>query len=268
MAEQIKPVAIKYPFWVSLFLVFSSVLLLNSLNPSDLKSRLGIYIKTGSSIGGELTEIVSAPESEPPRDNSFVQSALGVFAANASINSGIYEDSEFDNANPLMTGEDTLLQNQNPITVPTVELPKPASQPAPYYGPSLAGYFIFPTIGFNQGRLHPYNAVDISAGNDCLYGNIPVFAAASGLMTASYSTESTARWAGNGYGNNLIILHPNGVITRYAHLKSILVTAGQYVNQGSIIAFMGGYPRTPGSGNSTGCHLHFGVDGAAQPFMR
>lgn len=230
---------------------------MNSLNPADLKNQLGMYIKADSNIGGELTEIVSAAASETPKESSLIQ------------NSGIYEDSELGNINPLMTGEDTLLQNQNPITVPTVEPPKTATpRPAPYYGPSIDGYFIFPAAGFNQGRLHSYNAVDISAGNNCLYGNIPVFAAASGLITSSYPTQSTARWANSGYGNNLTVLHPNGVTTRYAHLKSILVAAGQYVNQGSIIAFMGGYPRQPGSGNSTGCHLHFEVRGAKNPFVR
>lgn len=231
--------------------------MLHSLNPVDLKNRLGTYIEADSNIGGELTEIVSAATSEISKESSLIQ------------NSGIYEDSELDNINPLMTGEDTLLQNQNPITVPTVEPPKIAApRLAPYYGPSVDGYFIFPAAGFNQGRLHSYNAVDVSAGNNCLYGNIPVFAAASGLVTVSYPTQSTARWANSGYGNNLTILHPNGVSTRYAHLKNILVTGGQYVNQGSIVAFMGGYPRQPGSGNSTGCHLHFEVRGAKNPFIR
>ncbi|MDO8574839.1 MAG: M23 family metallopeptidase [bacterium] len=246
--------------------MFFLVLTLNSANPGDLKNRLGIYLDSGSNIGGELTEIVSAPKPELPKESSFIQSALGVFVANADSGSGIYEDSEFDN--PLMTGEDSLLQNQNPITVPTVDPPRAAPRPAPYYGPSLDGYFVFPTSGFNQGRLHSYNAVDISRGDDCLYENIPVFAAASGVVTATYPTQSAARWANSGYGNYLIILHPNGVTTLYSHLKNILVGAGQYVNQGSVIAFMGGYPRTPGAGNSTGCHLHFGVRGAAQPFVR
>lgn len=246
--------------------MFFSVLTLNLANPGNLKSQLGNYLNSNSNIGGELTEVVSAPRSELPKDSSFIQSTLGIFVASADNGSGIYEDSEFDN--PLITGEDSLLQNQNPITVPTVEPTRPASRPAPYYGPSLAGYFIFPTTGYNQGRLHPYNAIDISAGDDCLYGNIPVFAAASGVVTATYPTQSAARWANSGYGNYFIILHPNGVTTLYSHLKNILVTAGQYVNQGSIIAFMGGYPRTAGAGNSTGCHLHFGVRGAAQPFTR
>ncbi|MBI2446313.1 MAG: M23 family metallopeptidase [Parcubacteria group bacterium] len=256
----------QYPFWVSLFLVSFSVLALNSANPSGLKNRLGTYLNSGSNIGGELTEIVSAPKQETPKENSFIQSALGVLVVNAGNSSGIYEDSEFDN--PLITGEDSLLQNQNPITFPTVEPPKPTPRFAIYYGPSIDGYFIFPTSGFNQGRIHPYNAVDISRGDDCLYENIPVFAAASGLVTTAYPTQSTAKWANSGYGNNLVILHPNGVTSRYTHLKSILISAGQYVNQGSVIAFMGGYPRTPGAGNSTGCHLHFEVRGAKNPFAR
>lgn len=236
------------------------------VNPGDLKNRLGTYLSSDSNVGGELTEIVSAPKPEPLKDSSFIQSALGAIAVNAGGSSGIYEDSEFDN--PLITGEDSLLQNQNPITAPAVEPPRPALRPAPYYGPSLEGYFIFPTTGFNHGRIHPYNAVDISRGDDCLYENIPVFAAASGVIAATHPTQSTVRWANSGYGNNLILLHPNGVLTRYAHLKNILVTAGQYVNQGNVIAFMGGYPRTPGAGNSTGCHLHFEVHGAQNPFVR
>lgn len=257
----------QYPFWVSLFLVFFLVIALNLTSPGNLKNRLGIYLNPNSNIGGELTEIVSAPESELLRENSLIQSALGIFVVNAGADSVIYEDSEFDN--PLVTGEDSLLQNQTPITISTVEPPRLTTvRPAPYYGPYLDGYFIFPTTGYNRGRIHPYNAVDISAGDDCLYENIPVFAAASGVVTATYPTQSTARWANSGYGNNLIVLHPNGVITRYTHLKSILASTGQYVNQGSIIAFMGGYPRTAGAGNSTGCHLHFEVRGAQNPFVR
>jgi hypothetical protein len=37
---------------------------------------------------------------------------------------------------------------------------------------------------------------------------------------------------------------------------------------GDKIALMGGQPGTPGAGLSTGCHLHFGVTGAANPFAK
>lgn len=251
--------------------VFVFILIANFANPANFKTGFN-YFKGGENIGGEITEIVSAPSSAPKESFlTYYQSVLLTSAIGASADSGdILEDGPYyDERDPLITGEDSILQNQNPVTVSLPE-PKPvlAPRPSPYYGPSLTGYFIFPTTGYNRGRLHPYNAVDISAGDDCLYENIPVFAAASGVVTATYPTQSAARWANSGYGNYFTILHPNGVVTLYAHLKNILVAGGQYVNQGSIVAFMGGYPKTPGAGNSTGCHLHFGVRGAAQPFAR
>jgi len=250
----------KYPLGASLFLIFSLVFAANLANPTVLINGLTGF--RGTTIGGEVTEIVSAS----PLQSISVASAVEINdnAADTDLESAPYDDRD-----PLITGQDSLLPNQNPITILTPG-PKPVAPIAHAYtaGPYLDGYFIFPTAGFNRGKLHSYNAVDISRGDDCLSENIPVFAAASGVISATYPTESVSRYAKGGYGNNLLLLHPNGVITRYAHLKNILVTAGQYVNQGSIIAFMGGYPGNPGSGNSTGCHLHFEVRGAKNPFVR
>jgi murein DD-endopeptidase MepM/ murein hydrolase activator NlpD len=243
----------------SLFLIFSLVFTANLANPTVLINGL-TGLDRGTTIGGEVTEIVSAS----PLQSISVASAVEINdnAADTDLESAPYDDRD-----PLITGQDSLLPNQNPITILTPE-PKPVAPIAPAYtaGPYLDGYFIFPTIGYNRGKLHYYNAVDISRGDDCLSENIPVYAAASGVVSATYPTESTSRYANSGYGNNILLLHPNSFLTRYAHLKNILVTAGQYVNQGSIIAFMGGYPGNPGSGNSTGCHLHFEVRGAKQPF--
>lgn len=242
-------------------MIFSLVFVANLANTTALISVFS-GLDRGTTIGGEVTEIVSAS----PLQSVSAASAVEINSNAADID---LESASYDDRDLLITGQDSLLPNQNPITVPTPE-PKPVAPIAPTYtaGPYLDGYFIFPTIGFNRGKLHSYNAVDISRGEDCLSENIPVFAAASGVISATYPTESTSRYANSGYGNNILLLHPNGVLTRYAHLKNILVIAGQYVNQGSIIAFMGGYPGTVGAGNSTGCHLHFGVDGAKQPFVR
>ena len=248
----------------SLFLIFSLIFLANSTSPTVFIDNL-TGLGKGTTIGGEVTEIVSAP------DNIALAASVGDAVASADID---MESTPYDERDPLIIGQDSIFQNQNPITVPT---PEPASTPStppkpiqPYYtaGPYLDGYFIFPTTGYNRGKLHAYNAVDISRGSDCIEENIPVYAAASGVITASYPTQSVARWANSGYGNNIILLHPNGVLTRYAHLKEILISAGQYVNQGSVIAYMGGYPGNPGSGNSTGCHLHFEIRGAKQIFAR
>jgi len=47
-----------------------------------------------------------------------------------------------------------------------------------------------------------------------------------------------------------------------------LVSSGQEVSQGEMIALIGGKPGTPGAGLSTGCHVHFGVRGSRNPFAR
>lgn len=54
-----------------------------------------------------------------------------------------------------------------------------------------------------------------------------------------------------GYGNYVVLSHPDGIETRYAHLLRSLVTPGEYVAAGEAIALGGN------TGNSTGPHLHF-----------
>ncbi|OGY63395.1 MAG: hypothetical protein A2214_00585 [Candidatus Harrisonbacteria bacterium RIFOXYA1_FULL_48_8] len=121
--------------------------------------------------------------------------------------------------------------------------------------PSLPGYFIMPTTGWNWGRLHNYNAVDIA--NAC---GTPIYAAAEGLVTRSDSYG----W-NEGYGRMIDIEHPNGVTTRYTHSQKNLVSVGDYVLQGDLIAYIGNTGKTDGP---TGCHLHFEVHGARNPFAK
>ena len=137
---------------------------------------------------------------------------------------------------------------------------------APTYVPIASSYFICPIASpcrITQG-LHWYNAIDFSHGKCGEY----IYAAASGQVLKVKLTSSISRWAFGGAGNNLTILHPNGVVSYYGHIQSSLVNQGDYVYQGQIIALMGGAPGTPGAGSSTGCHLHFGVSGARNPFAQ
>ena len=138
----------------------------------------------------------------------------------------------------------------------------PGGKKTAYGGSSLPDFknqFIKPADGFNWGKLHPYNAVDIA--NTC---GTPVLAAAEGLVIPDNNLgDGSGGWNG-GYGNFVLIEHPfgDGVKTRYAHLKEIFVSIGDYVKQGDKIATMGD------SGEATGCHVHFEVYGAENPFAK
>ena len=80
----------------------------------------------------------------------------------------------------------------------------------------------------------------------------PICATADGVV-------DYAGWNSGGYGNMVDIDHGNGIMTRYAHAMQVVVTSGQQVRRGQIIAYMGS------TGFSTGPHCHYEVriDGQA-----
>ena len=144
------------------------------------------------------------------------------------------------------------------LIVPDGVMPQPVQTPSQSFAasqvPLANSYFIFPTQGRLSQGLHWYNAVDIAAS--C---GTPIYAAAQG-------TVSKTKFSNYGLGNYIVLSHPNGAVTYYGHLQSILVNPGTSVSQGQIIAMMGGKPGMAGAGNSTGCHVHFEVHGARNPF--
>jgi LysM repeat protein len=118
-------------------------------------------------------------------------------------------------------------------------------------GPEYEGYYIWPVVGGSKTQgLHGYNAIDIGGP----YGT-PVMASASGTVII----DRRSGWNG-GYANYVVIRHDNGTQTLYAHNSQNIVTYGQYVVQGQVIAYMGA------SGNATGSHVHFEIRGAKNPF--
>jgi len=73
---------------------------------------------------------------------------------------------------------------------------------------------------------------------------------ASKVLVTANGVITSAGWAG-GYGRRVEVRHKNGITTRYAHLKKILVKNGQHVKLGDAIGLLGN------SGRSTGAHLHY-----------
>jgi murein DD-endopeptidase MepM/ murein hydrolase activator NlpD len=120
--------------------------------------------------------------------------------------------------------------------------------------PNLASYFVLPASGWNWGRLHESNAVDIA--DQC---GKPVYASAEGVVIE----ESGEGFWNQGHGNYVMLEHTNGTRTRYSHTSKNLVSVGDYVSQGDHIALIGNTGNTHGP---TGCHLHFEVHGARNPF--
>ena len=153
-----------------------------------------------------------------------------------------------------ITEVENSLQPGDKLIVPGGIKPYVPRSVSVYKGPIPAnaergtGVFVWPATGTltdrfgfrtNSGRWH--NGLDISKGLAA-----PVYAADSGFVTF-------AGWTDVGYGNLVVIDHRNGYETRYAHLHSFYVTAGQSVAKGTQIAAMGT------TGNSTGPHLHFEI---------
>lgn len=103
--------------------------------------------------------------------------------------------------------------------------------------PSRGG--VTSAMGSRWGRQHKGIDVDGGTGD-------PIYAAKEGTII-------TAEFKNNGYGNMIEIDHGNGLVTRYAHLNSISVAAGDKVYIGQVIGGMGS------TGRSTGTHLHFEV---------
>lgn len=81
--------------------------------------------------------------------------------------------------------------------------------------------------------------------------NTPIRAAAGGYIAFNRT--------GTQYGNYIMVIHPGGISTVYAHLKSFVAKPDTYVERGDIIGYSGGKPGDQGAGLSTGPHLHFEV---------
>ncbi|MEA5417832.1 peptidoglycan DD-metalloendopeptidase family protein [Spirulina sp. CCNP1310] len=128
---------------------------------------------------------------------------------------------------------------------PIKTIQKPVTVSTKWQNP-LPGYRITSGYGLRRdpftGVLKFHYGIDIGTSGT----KPPVKAAQSGKVVS-------AGWNNSGYGNLVIIEHPGGIRTYYAHLSSIAVKTGQQVTSGAKIGNVGS------TGNSTGNHLHIEV---------
>jgi murein DD-endopeptidase MepM/ murein hydrolase activator NlpD len=90
-------------------------------------------------------------------------------------------------------------------------------------------------------RSKQHLGIDISSKK-----GTPVHASAAGTVIATITSDY-------GYGNQVVLQHEYGFVTRYAHLHSFIINKGDTIPKGKIIGFVGN------SGKSTGYHLHYEI---------
>lgn len=115
-------------------------------------------------------------------------------------------------------------------------------QPAFALALPIHGFSVTSEYGW---RRHPLTGKsDFHTGVDLAVGEgTPIHPAAVGVVQKSeYSTS---------YGNNVVILHSDGVTTRYCHMQYVFVRQGETVDADTVLGTVGQ------TGTATGPHLHF-----------
>ena len=113
------------------------------------------------------------------------------------------------------------------------------------------GYFTHPCPGMSYqssyfGEIRPFESGGHKGHDYAAPTGTPTYAAAAGtVIIAGYSSSA---------GNWVVINHGNGLTTKYMHHSALCVSAGQYVEKGQQIGYVGS------TGQSTGPHLHFQVE--------
>lgn len=140
------------------------------------------------------------------------------------------------------------LPTPTPTPVPTVKpTPTPTPVPEAPSKPNSGESFCWPVPGWSSvscafGGGH--YGMDIPAA----YGT-PIVASRSGTVMVANGSDS---W-GYSWGYYVSIYHDSEFSTLYAHMSSVAVSAGQWVNKGDIIGYVGD------TGYSFGNHCHFEV---------
>lgn len=141
-----------------------------------------------------------------------------------TIENGIEVNREMIHENVMVVSEPAIIERGTII-------------PPTYIKPINGGRF---TSGYGQrwGKLHAGVDWAVPVGTT-------VFASSAGtVVRADYN---------GGYGLCVLISHPDGRMTRYAHNSKLLVSVGQWVEQGETIA------KSGNTGRSTGPHVHFEI---------
>lgn len=206
------------------------------------KEEIALKQETMEAELEELEMMQAELETQKKKVNTSINAKKGELSAKADA-IGDVSDTQDDYEKQLEEQEKLLNEIEEQIAR--------AAKPDAYEG-TVTG-FIWPCPGYTRissyfgprpqptpGASTNHKGVDLAAP----YGT-SILASAAGVVTTSQYSNSA--------GNYIVIAHGNGVSTVYMHCSSLLVSVGETVEQGQVIAKVGS------TGYSTGNHLHFGV---------
>ena len=168
---------------------------------------------------------VTIREPERPKKATSPSSSVLDFMTKVYADHGFYQSGHWDDA------EDWSAITRNIVL--------PAYNPADFYRPVWGQ--ITSTYGYRPkfGRVH--KGIDLA-----LHIGDTVRAALPGVV-------AKVAYDAGGYGHYVVLVHNNGMETRYAHLQAPISTLGETLSAGDPLGLGGN------TGNSTGPHLHFEV---------
>ncbi len=214
-----------------------------SENAPQEKAAPQATVATAPLLGVKVVELLQE-EVEVPYDIEKIQDSTMYIGEEKVIQEGVvgtlklgYKVTKLNNVE-----QERSLVSQMSITKPVSKIVKVGTKVDPR---KPTGTFIYPADGritspFGYRGRGMHTGLDIAA-----YHGAPIKASDGGVVTFT-------GWK-SGYGYSIIIDHGNGVETLYAHNSSMLVSVGDKVKQGELIAKMGS------TGNSTGNHCHFEI---------
>ncbi len=202
---------------------------LRAVKQMEAKVRIMLNAETHETLSPNFG--IGGPSNEPD-DMSILYSTTDTTVAYNKINS------KLNNAEEALRKQESalveiyeLMQERNSILAST-----PSIWPTRGWITSGFGYRIYPFTG--ETKFHEGLDISTRIGTD-------VVATADGIVVET-GYDIT-------YGNNIIIDHGFGFVTRYGHLSRIDVKTGSVVKRGQKIGEVGN------TGFSTGPHLHYEI---------
>lgn len=209
---------------------------------TEIKEEIALQEKTLEAELEELSMMQDELQKQKKQVNDTINKKKGELSSKAA---------EITDANAEQSDYQKQLKEQERLLNEIEDQIARAANPDAYTG-STTG-FIWPCPAYTRissyfgprpqpvpGASTNHKGIDLAAP----YG-ANILASAAGVVTTSKYSASA--------GNYVVIAHGNGMSTVYMHASSLLVSVGQTVSQGQVIAKVGS------TGYSSGNHLHFGV---------